>query len=148
MSKGGTSKEESFQTGAPSSCLNPGDMVSTESVECSMPGWNLVATHIELLAQQTWQPSGPWGHYAYPSSATKAPVSAADFCSVREDITARRADGTPNLNLLLPSRLRPELVSSKLPLGPFTEETRVKLGGAGDMPGFRVVKVDALRPCF
>lgn len=125
VSKGGTSKgelfwEESFQTGALSSCLNQGDMVSTKSIECSMPGWNLVSTHIELLAQQTWQPSGPWGHYANPSSATKAPASAAGFCSVREAITARRADGTPNLNLLLPSRLRPELVSSKLPLGPFT----------------------------
>lgn len=120
VSKGGTSKEGSFQTGAPSSCLNPGDMVSTGSIECSMPGWNLVATHIELQAQQNWQPSGPWGHYANPSSATKAPASATGLCSVREAITARRADGTPNLNLLLSSRLQPELVSSKLPLGPFT----------------------------
>lgn len=30
-----------------------GGHVSTESVESSMPGWNLVAAHIELLAPQT-----------------------------------------------------------------------------------------------
>lgn len=139
MSKGGASKEESFQTGAPSSCLNLGGMVSTESVESSMPGWNLVAAHVELLAPQTWQPLGPWEHYANPSSAPRPQHLPLTFVlwgkpSQPEDLTERqtRISSCPqgfSLNL--------SVASFPLPIF-MAEETRVKLGGAADMPGTRV----------